>query len=64
MGLWNSHTSCGNILGALIAGAFVDSDWALSFIVPGAIIALMGLITFLFLVPSKYYFPQSINTHT
>ena len=24
MGLWNSHTSLGNILGSLIAGAFVQ----------------------------------------
>ena len=35
MGLWNSHTSLGNILGSLIAGAFVTYNWGLSFIVPG-----------------------------
>ena len=34
----NAHTSVGNILGSLIAGFFVEKDWALSFVVPGAII--------------------------
>ena len=54
MGLWNSHTSLGNILGSLIAGAFLSSswnNWGLSFIVPGAIIAGVGFLLFLFLVP-------------
>ncbi|KAI0218090.1 Glucose-6-phosphate exchanger SLC37A2 [Lamellibrachia satsuma] len=51
MGIWNSHTSVGNILGSLISGAFVNDNWGLSFIVPGAIIAAMGILTFLFLVP-------------
>ena len=53
MGIWNSHTSVGNILGSLIAGAFVNDNWGLSFIVPGAIIAAMGILIFFFLVPSK-----------
>ncbi|CAB1316670.1 unnamed protein product [Coregonus sp. 'balchen'] len=34
MGVWNSHTSVGNILGSLIAGVFVSSAWGMSFIVP------------------------------
>ncbi|XP_028993088.1 glucose-6-phosphate exchanger SLC37A1 isoform X2 [Betta splendens] len=50
MGLWNSHTSVGNILGSLIAGYWVSSNWGLSFIVPGLIIAVMGVICFLFLI--------------
>ena len=29
MGIWNSHTSFGNIIGSLIAAYFVESDWAL-----------------------------------
>lgn len=49
-GLWNSHTSMGNILGSLIAGEYVEGDWSLSFIVPGILIAGMGFVTFLFLV--------------
>ena len=54
MGIWNAHTSLGNILGGLIGGAFVDWNWGLTFIVPGAIIAAMGVIVFLFLVPCEY----------
>uniref|UniRef100_A0A671XWI7 Solute carrier family 37 member 1 n=1 Tax=Sparus aurata TaxID=8175 RepID=A0A671XWI7_SPAAU len=50
MGLWNSHTSVGNILGSLIAGYWVSSNWGLSFIVPGLIIAAMGVVCFLFLI--------------
>ncbi|KAK7938927.1 hypothetical protein WMY93_002253 [Mugilogobius chulae] len=50
MGLWNSHTSVGNILGSLIAGYWVSSSWGLSFLVPGLIMAAMGLVCFLFLV--------------
>ncbi|KAJ9589449.1 hypothetical protein L9F63_017352, partial [Diploptera punctata] len=49
-GVWNSHTSMGNILGSLIAGYYVEYDWSLSFIVPGILIAGMGFILFLFLV--------------
>ncbi|CAI9606201.1 unnamed protein product [Staurois parvus] len=50
MGIWNSHTAVGNILGSLIAGAFVSSAWGLSFIVPGIIIGVLGIICFFFLV--------------
>ncbi|XP_069803052.1 glucose-6-phosphate exchanger SLC37A2 isoform X1 [Dendropsophus ebraccatus] len=50
MGVWNSHTAVGNILGSLIAGAFVSSSWGLSFIVPGIIIGSLGIICFFFLV--------------
>ncbi|XP_034971422.1 glucose-6-phosphate exchanger SLC37A1 isoform X1 [Zootoca vivipara] len=50
MGLWNSHTSVGNILGSLIAGYWVSTSWGLSFVVPGVIIALMGIVCFLFLI--------------
>lgn len=53
MGVWNSHTSVGNILGSLIAGVFVSSAWGMSFIVPGLIIAATGVICFFFLVESK-----------
>ncbi|XP_064650598.1 glucose-6-phosphate exchanger SLC37A2-like [Lineus longissimus] len=52
MGVWNSHTSVGNILGSVIPGVFVDKQWGLSFIVPGIIIFCMGIIVWLFLVPS------------
>uniref|UniRef100_A0A7N5ZYM9 Major facilitator superfamily (MFS) profile domain-containing protein n=1 Tax=Anabas testudineus TaxID=64144 RepID=A0A7N5ZYM9_ANATE len=55
MGLWNSHTSVGNILGSLIAGYWVSSNWGLSFIVPGLIIAAMGVVCFLFLIERECY---------
>lgn len=60
-GLWNSHTSIGNILGSVIAAAYVESDWALSFVVPGLIIGVMGFVLFLFLVvnPSDVGFTAS-----
>ncbi|XP_062391478.1 glucose-6-phosphate exchanger SLC37A1 isoform X2 [Sardina pilchardus] len=50
MGVWNSHTSVGNILGSLIAGCWVSSNWGMSFIVPGLIIIAMGIVCFLFLI--------------
>uniref|UniRef100_H2YK13 Sugar phosphate exchanger 3 n=1 Tax=Ciona savignyi TaxID=51511 RepID=H2YK13_CIOSA len=50
MGIWNSHTSFGNILGSVIASIFVGYSWGLSFIVPGIIIATMGVICFLLMV--------------
>lgn len=53
MGVWNSHTSVGNILGSLIAGIFVSSAWGMSFIVPGIIIASTGVLCFFFLVESE-----------
>ncbi|KAF6718224.1 Glycerol-3-phosphate transporter [Oryzias melastigma] len=50
MGVWNSHTSVGNILGSLIAAHWVSSNWGLSFIIPGLIIMAMGGVCFLFLI--------------
>lgn len=64
-GIWNSHTSLGNILGSLIAAAYVESDWGLSFMVPGAIMGGVGFIIFLFLVPNPtdigYSSPSSLG---
>ncbi len=54
MGVWNIHTSLGNILGALVAGALIDNTWGWAFIVPGCIIAGMGVIVFLFLIECKF----------
>ncbi|XP_040401329.1 glucose-6-phosphate exchanger SLC37A1 isoform X2 [Cygnus olor] len=50
MGIWNSHTSVGNILGSLIAAYWVSTCWGLSFVMPGVIIAVMGIFCFLFLI--------------
>lgn len=49
-GLWNSHTCIGNILGTVIAAEYVEKDWALSFMMPGLYIGVVGFIVFLFLV--------------
>ncbi|NXH87103.1 G6PT3 protein, partial [Edolisoma coerulescens] len=57
MGIWNSHTSVGNILGSLIAGAWVSSAWGLSFVVPGVIITIVGIICFFFLVE----YPEDVD---
>lgn len=51
-GIWNSHTSIGNILGTLIAGYYVEKDWAMSFIMPSFVMGIMAFVIFLFLVDS------------
>ena len=51
MGAWYSHASVGNILGAISAGIFADDNWGLSFIIPGLIMMVVGVLLFLFLVP-------------
>ena len=57
MGIWNSHTSVGNILGTIIPSFWSDYDqdsdddvWGWSFLVPGFIIFFFGIVTYLFLV--------------
>ncbi|XP_004301733.1 PREDICTED: putative glycerol-3-phosphate transporter 4 [Fragaria vesca subsp. vesca] len=49
MGIWNAHTSVGNISGSLLAAGVLDYGWGWCFIVPGAFIALAGILVFLFL---------------
>lgn len=51
MGIWNCHTSFGNIAGTTLAGLFVSYNWGLSFIVPSIIMASVGVIVLMFLVP-------------
>lgn len=53
-GVWNSHTSLGNILGNLIAAEYVETNWGRSFIVPGVLMGLAGFIIFLFLAPHPF----------
>lgn len=60
-GLWNSHTSLGNIVGSLVAGAFVRQDWGLSFIIPGFIMLVVALVCFLVVVPSPDDVPGMIE---
>lgn len=51
MGIWNAHTSIGNISGSLIAAAVLRYGWGWSFIVPGLLIAFDGVLVFFFLAP-------------
>lgn len=59
MGIWNAHTSVGNITGSLLAASVLDYGWGWSFIVPGAFIFLGGILVYLFLVayPEDVGFP-------
>ncbi|KAG6780686.1 hypothetical protein POTOM_013554 [Populus tomentosa] len=59
MGIWNAHTSVGNITGSLLAASVLDYGWGWSFIAPGMFIALAGVLVFLFLAayPEDVGFP-------
>ncbi|XP_031483566.1 putative glycerol-3-phosphate transporter 1 [Nymphaea colorata] len=57
MGIWNAHTSVGNISGSLIASAVLRYGWGWSFLLPGLLIASMGLLVFLVLPVS----PESMG---
>eukprot|EP00249_Psilotum_nudum_P017943 c26563_g1_i2 orf=580-2346(-) len=50
MGIWNAHTSVGNVLGSLIAASVLHYGWGWSFLIPGLCIAVGGVLIFLFLV--------------
>ncbi|KVI10061.1 putative glycerol-3-phosphate transporter 1 [Cynara cardunculus var. scolymus] len=49
MGIWNAHTSVGNIAGSLTASYFLKYGWGWSMVVPGLMIALVGVVVFMFL---------------
>ncbi|KAI4327179.1 hypothetical protein L6164_019671 [Bauhinia variegata] len=49
MGIWNAHTSVGNICGSLLAACVLEFGWGWSFIVPGALILCGGIIVYFFL---------------
>ncbi|EXC02073.1 Putative glycerol-3-phosphate transporter 4 [Morus notabilis] len=49
MGVWNAHTSVGNISGSLLAASVLDFGWGWSFIVPGGFIVLGGILVYSFL---------------
>ncbi|EXB79363.1 Putative glycerol-3-phosphate transporter 5 [Morus notabilis] len=52
MGVWNSHTSVGNIIGSVVASGVLEFGWGWSFLVPGVLVILVGVLVFLFLVVS------------
>lgn len=62
MGVWNAHTSVGNILGSLMAASMLQYGWGWSFVVPGLLIIGAGILIFSFLVVEPQdigFMPQS-----
>jgi len=61
MGIWNAHTSVGNISGSLLAASVLDYGWGWSFIIPGSFISLGGILVYLFLAayPEDVGYPCS-----
>lgn len=50
LGIWNSHTSVGNIFGSIIASSVLEFGWGWSFVLPGLLIIFVGIFVFLFLI--------------
>lgn len=49
MGIWNAHTSIGNIAGSLLAAFLLKFGWGWSFAIPSLIMACVALVVFIFL---------------
>lgn len=49
MGIWNAHTSVGNISGSLLAASVLDYGWGWSFVSLGGLIMFGGVLVFFFL---------------
>eukprot|EP00258_Populus_trichocarpa_P013537 XP_002324576.2 putative glycerol-3-phosphate transporter 5 [Populus trichocarpa] len=60
MGIWTSHTSVGNIIGSVVASGVLEFGWGWSFVVPGVLVILAGVLVFLFLVVN----PEDIGFET
>ncbi|XVF47977.1 hypothetical protein PTKIN_Ptkin03bG0153200 [Pterospermum kingtungense] len=52
MGVWTSHTSVGNIIGSVTASGVLEFGWGWSFLVPGVLVIVVGVLVFCFLVVS------------
>lgn len=57
MGIWNAHTSLGNITGSVVASMLLKYGWGWSMVVPGLGIAFVGIVLFCFLPVS----PESVG---
>ncbi|KAI7756537.1 hypothetical protein M8C21_008740 [Ambrosia artemisiifolia] len=57
MGVWNSHTSVGNIVGSVVASSVLGFGWGWAFLLPGVLILVVSVFVFLFLVVN----PESIG---
>ncbi|MED6156647.1 hypothetical protein PIB30_016384 [Stylosanthes scabra] len=60
MGIWNAHTSVGNISGSLLAASVLDHGWGWSFMVPGGLIIFGGLVVYFFLAA----YPEDVGFAT
>ncbi|KAL4282631.1 hypothetical protein GQ457_16G004670 [Hibiscus cannabinus] len=52
MGVWTSHTSVGNIIGSVVASGVLEFGWGWSFLLPGLLVIVVGVLIFCFLVVS------------
>ncbi|KAL3693843.1 hypothetical protein R1sor_007494 [Riccia sorocarpa] len=59
MGIWNAHTSVGNILGSLVAAGALQYGWGWSFLLPGLLQIFGGILMFCFLVVE----PSDVGLH-
>lgn len=50
MGIWNSNTSAGNIIGSVLASSVLEFGWGWSFLVPALLITIIGIFVWIFLV--------------
>jgi MFS transporter, OPA family, solute carrier family 37 (glycerol-3-phosphate transporter), member 1/2 len=50
MGIWNSNTSAGNIIGSVLASSVLEFGWGWSFVVPALLITVIGLLVWTLLV--------------
>ncbi|KAJ4754440.1 Glucose-6-phosphate exchanger SLC37A2 [Rhynchospora pubera] len=50
MGIWNSHTSAGNIIGSVLASSILEFGWGWSFLLPALLITIMGFFVWILLV--------------
>uniref|UniRef100_A0A1X7UQD1 Major facilitator superfamily (MFS) profile domain-containing protein n=1 Tax=Amphimedon queenslandica TaxID=400682 RepID=A0A1X7UQD1_AMPQE len=57
MGIWNSHTSVGNILGTAIPSLFAKKcdPWGWAFLIPGFVMIFVGCVMFFFLVLDPHH---------
>lgn len=61
LGIWNAHTSIGNISGSLLAAFLLKFGWGWSFAIPSLIMAFVGLMVFIFLPVSPEVMEMAID---
>jgi MFS transporter, OPA family, solute carrier family 37 (glycerol-3-phosphate transporter), member 1/2 len=62
MGIWNAHTSIGNIAGSLLAAFLLKFGWGWSFAIPSFIMVVVALVVFMFLPVSPEAMEMDINS--